>query len=55
MSRDYQFKTNVMALVAGGGVTVGLEDNIFYDLRRTKLATIKDLISRIVDRDNVEL
>lgn len=46
---DYQFQTNVMALVAGGGVRVGLEDNIFYDRRRTKLATNKDLISRIID------
>ena len=46
---DYQFQTNVMALVAGGGVRVGLEDNIFYDRSRTKLATNKDLISRIID------
>jgi uncharacterized protein (DUF849 family) len=46
---DYQFQTNVMALVAGGGVRVGLEDNIFYDRRRAKLATNKDLISRIID------
>jgi uncharacterized protein (DUF849 family) len=46
---DYQFQTNVMALVAGGGVRVGLEDNIFYDRRRTKLATNKELIRRIID------
>jgi len=45
----YQFQTNVMALAVGGGVRVGLEDNIFYDRRRTKLATNKDLISRIID------
>jgi uncharacterized protein (DUF849 family) len=46
---DDQFQTNVMALVAGGGVRIGLEDNIFYDRRRTKLATNRDLINRIID------
>lgn len=46
---DYQFQTNVMALVAGGGVRVGLEDNIFYDRNRTKLATNTELLNRIID------
>ena len=46
---DYQFQTNVMALIAGGGVRVGLEDNIFYDRNRKKLATNAELLKRIID------
>jgi len=46
---DYQFQTNVMALIAGGGVRVGLEDNIFYDRNRKKLATNTELLKRIID------
>jgi uncharacterized protein (DUF849 family) len=46
---DYQFQTNVMALIAGGGVRVGLEDNIFYDRSRKKLATNTDLLTRIIE------
>lgn len=46
---DFQFQTNVMSLLAGGGVRVGLEDNIFYDRKRTILATNKDLLSRVID------
>ena len=46
---DYQFQTNVMALLAGGGVRVGLEDNIFYDRNRKKLATNTELLKRIID------
>jgi 3-keto-5-aminohexanoate cleavage enzyme len=46
---DYQFQTNVMALIAGGGVRVGLEDQIFYDRNRKKLATNAELVKRIID------
>jgi 3-keto-5-aminohexanoate cleavage enzyme len=42
-----QLKMNVMALISGGGVRVGLEDNIWYDQERTRLATNCDLIKRI--------
>jgi 3-keto-5-aminohexanoate cleavage enzyme len=45
---DYQFQTNVMALIAGGGVRVGIEDNIFYDRNRKKLATNSGLLNRII-------
>lgn len=45
---DHQFKTNVMALISGGGVRVGLEDNIFFDRNRKKLAKNFDLLKRIV-------
>jgi 3-keto-5-aminohexanoate cleavage enzyme len=45
---DFQLDMNAMALIAGAGVRVGLEDNIWYDLERTRLATNNDLIQRIV-------
>jgi len=45
---NYQLPMNVMSLVAGGGVRVGLEDNIWYDAERTRLATNADLIKRVL-------
>ena len=45
---DYQLKMNSIAIAAGGGVRVGLEDNIWYDAERTRLATNRDLVERIV-------
>lgn len=44
---DYQFRMNSIAIVMGGGVRVGLEDNIWFDSKRTKLARNIDLIERI--------
>ncbi|MFC1876990.1 3-keto-5-aminohexanoate cleavage protein [Thermodesulfobacteriota bacterium] len=44
-----QLKMNAMALIAGGSVRVGLEDNIWFDEERTTLATNRMLIERIVD------
>jgi uncharacterized protein (DUF849 family) len=44
---DYQVKMNSVAIVAGGGVRVGLEDNIWYDQARTRLARNADLLERI--------
>jgi 3-keto-5-aminohexanoate cleavage enzyme len=44
---DYQVKMNSIAIVAGGGVRVGLEDNIWYDQARTRLARNADLLNRI--------
>jgi uncharacterized protein (DUF849 family) len=44
----WQLQMNAMALVAGGGVRVGLEDNIYYDQQRTHLAFNKDLIERVL-------
>ena len=38
---------NSVAIAAGGGVRVGLEDNIYYDRERTRLATNADLLCRI--------
>jgi uncharacterized protein (DUF849 family) len=45
---DTQLTMNVMALSVGGGVRIGLEDNIWFDNERTRLATNLDLVERIV-------
>ena len=42
-----QLMMNAVAIAAGGGVRVGLEDNIWYDLQRTRYATNADLLRRI--------
>lgn len=44
---DAQLMMNSIAIAAGGGVRVGLEDTIWYDKSRTKLATNSDLLRRI--------
>ena len=44
---DYQLMMNSMAISAGGGVRVGLEDNIWYDTTRSRLAHNSELIRRI--------
>lgn len=45
---DFQLRMNAMAVVAGGGVRVGLEDNIWYDEKRTRLASNRDLVERVL-------
>lgn len=42
-----QLMINSLSIAIGGGVRVGLEDNIWYDIQRTKLATNQELIERI--------
>jgi 3-keto-5-aminohexanoate cleavage enzyme len=44
---DSQLHVNSLAISMGYGVRVGLEDNIWYDRSRIKLATNLDLILRI--------
>lgn len=44
---DYQLFMNSVAIAAGGGVRVGLEDNIWFDTARTRLASNGDLLRRI--------
>ncbi|MBN2452352.1 MAG: 3-keto-5-aminohexanoate cleavage protein [Lentisphaeria bacterium] len=44
---DAQVVMNSIAIACGGGVRVGLEDNIWYDSARTRLATNADLLRRI--------
>jgi len=42
-----QLKMNSLSIAVGGGVRVGIEDNIWYDTARTQLATNADLLKRI--------
>ena len=42
-----QLKMNSVSIAIGGGVRVGLEDNIWYDPERTVLASNIDLLKRI--------
>jgi UDP-N-acetylbacillosamine N-acetyltransferase len=44
---DAQVSMNSVAIAMGGGVRVGLEDNIYYDSERTRLATNADLLHRV--------
>jgi len=44
---DAQLKMNSLSLAIGGGVRVGIEDNIWYDTGRTELAKNSDLLKRI--------
>jgi uncharacterized protein (DUF849 family) len=44
---DQQLMMNSVAIAIGGGVRIGLEDNIWYDSARTTLASNIDLIKRI--------
>ena len=44
---NFQLQTNALAIVNGYGVRVGLEDNIWYDNTRTKLATNEEYLLRI--------
>ncbi len=45
---DAQLKINIMALLSGGGVRIGLEDNIWFDADRTQLATNIELLKRLL-------
>ncbi len=44
---DFQLMMNSVAIATGGGVRVGLEDNIWYDSARTRLAQNAYLVRRI--------
>jgi uncharacterized protein (DUF849 family) len=46
---DVQFAMNALGVVAGGGVRIGLEDTIWFDKNRTRLASNQDLLARIHD------
>ena len=46
---------NSVAIACGGGVRTGMEDNIWYDSARTRLATNRELVERVrVIADAVE-
>jgi len=42
-----QINMNSVAVAMGGGVRIGIEDNIYYDQDRKKLATNEELVKRI--------
>jgi len=44
---SFQLPMNILSIVSGGGVRIGIEDNIWFDKERTKLATNISLIKRI--------
>ena len=45
----FQLKANIMGIVSGGGARVGLEDNLYLDDQKNKLATNENLLLRIVE------
>jgi uncharacterized protein (DUF849 family) len=47
-----QLMINSIAIACGGGVRIGLEDNIWFDSGRKRLATNQDLLRRIHDLAN---
>jgi|GEM_PF-9324 len=44
----FQLPMNTISMAAGGHVRVGLEDNVYFDAARTRLATNADLVRRVV-------
>lgn len=46
---EAQLPMNVMGLAAGGGVRTGLEDNIWWDAERSRLAGNLEVIQRLID------
>mgnify|MGYP000959338171 FL=1 len=44
---DHQLMMNSVSIAAGGGVRVGLEDNLWLDRGRTRLARNADLLRRV--------
>ena len=50
---DSQCRMNGIGIIAGDGVRVGLEDNIWFDEKRTQLATNAMLVGRIASMARV--
>ncbi len=44
----FQVPVNVMSIAMGGHVRTGVEDNLYYDYERTRLATNEQLVRRLV-------
>ncbi len=44
----FQLPMNMAAIIAGGGVRVGLEDSIYYDIAQHRLTSNEKLLGRIV-------
>jgi uncharacterized protein (DUF849 family) len=43
-----QLRMNLLSIVSDGGVRIGIEDNIWFDEERKRLATNFDLVKRII-------
>ncbi len=43
-----QLRAHMIGIALDGGVRLGIEDNIWYDQKKTRLATNEELLSRIV-------
>ncbi|HWR53177.1 MAG TPA: 3-keto-5-aminohexanoate cleavage protein [Bryobacteraceae bacterium] len=44
---QYQLDANVMSIAAGGHVRVGVEDNLYFDRRKTQLADNLQMVERL--------
>jgi uncharacterized protein (DUF849 family) len=44
----FQLPMNAAAIVAGGGVRVGIEDSAYYDAGKKRLASNEELVRRVV-------
>jgi 3-keto-5-aminohexanoate cleavage enzyme len=44
----FQLDANTIGLALGGNIRVGLEDNIFFDKEKIKLATNEELLERVI-------
>jgi 3-keto-5-aminohexanoate cleavage enzyme len=51
---DSQLAVNSIAIALGYGVRVGLEDNLYWDMEKKKLATNLDLLKRIHELVNIQ-
>lgn len=49
---NFQLPMNMAAIIAGGNVRIGLEDNIYYDSERKTLANNVELVKRIIRISN---
>lgn len=46
---NWQLKMNVLSIASGGGVRIGLEDNLWFDNKRQQIATNYSLVKRILE------
>lgn len=46
---QFQLPMNMASIIAGGHVRIGLEDNIYYDNQKNKLATNEMLVKRLLN------
>jgi len=50
---SHQLTSNMLGVIYGDGVRVGLEDNIYYDNKRTELASNDKLIDRVISLSKI--